>query len=224
MSALRGALRIAAKDLRIEARTKEITVTTSFFAVLVIVLASISFYLDPIIAPRIAPGVLWVSLAFAGLVAVLRSWAREREQDAMRGLLLSPVPRASIFFGKAIGNLIFLAVVQVVVVPLVAIFFHLDMEHLPQLVLLLFLGTFGFVCAGTLFGALSVRSRARDLALSVVIFPLITPALLGGVVATRELFNDAPWPEIAGWVQILIAFDLVFLGAGFLLFDALLSD
>ena len=115
-------------------------------------------------------------------------------------------------------------VVQVVVVPLVAIFFHLEMDHLPELVLLLFLGTFGFVCAGTLFGALSVRSRARDLALSVVIFPLITPALLGGVVATRELFNGAPWGEIAGWIQILVAFDLVFLGAGFLLFDALLAD
>ena len=101
MSAFRGAMRIAAKDLRIEARTKEITVTTTFFAVLVVVLASISFYLDPIIAARIAPGVLWVSLAFAGLVAVLRSWAREREEDAMRGLLLSPVPRSAIFFGKA---------------------------------------------------------------------------------------------------------------------------
>lgn len=224
MSPVRAALVIAAKDLRIEARTKEITLVTTFFAVLVVVLSSLAFYLDRNLAARIAPGVLWVSLAFAGLLAVLRSWSREREQDAMRGLLLSPIPRGAIFFGKAIGNLVFLTVVEVVLVPLVAVFFHLELDHLGALAGLLVLGTFGFVAAGTLFGALGVRSSARDLALSVVIFPLITPALLGGVVATRELFAGAPWAEIAGWVQILAAFDLVFLGAGWLLFDALLSD
>ncbi len=224
MSLLRAALLIAVKDLRIEARTKEITLVTTFFAVLVVVLSSLSFYLDRNLAVRIAPGVLWVSLAFAGLLAVLRSWSREREQDAMRGLLLSPIPRGAIFFGKAIGNLVFLTVVELVLVPLVGIFFHLESEHLGALMGLLALGTFGFVAAGTLFGALGVRSNARDLALSVIIFPLITPALLGGVVATRELFAGAPWVELTGWVQILAAFDLVFLGAGWLLFDALLSD
>ncbi len=224
MSLVRAAFVIAAKDLRIEARTREITLVTTFFAVLVVVLSSLSFYLDRNLAVRIAPGVLWVSVAFAGLLAVLRSWGREREHDAMRGLLLSPIPRGAIFFGKAIGNLLFLTVVELVLVPLVAVFFHLELDHLGTLALLLALGTFGFVAAGTLFGALGVRSNARDLSLSVVIFPLITPALLGGVVATRELFAGAPWVEIAGWVQILAAFDLVFFGAGWLLFDALLSD
>ncbi len=224
MNVLTGALRIAAKDLRIEARTKEITVTTTFFAVLVVILASLSFYLDRNLAARVAPGVLWVAVAFAGQMAVIRSWGREREHDAMRGLLLSPVPRASIFFGKAMANLVFLLIVEVVLVPLVAVFFHLDMDGLPLLALLLLLGTLGFVCAGTLFGALSVRTRARDLVLSVVVFPLVTPALLGGVVATRVLCAGAPFEEIRGWVNILLAFDVVFVGAGYLLFDALVSD
>ncbi|MEM9069183.1 MAG: heme exporter protein CcmB [Myxococcota bacterium] len=224
MSILRGALRIAAKDLRIEARTKEITVVTTFFAVLIVVLSSLSFYLDRNLAMKVAPGVLWVSIAFAGLLAVLRSWSREREHDAMRGLLLSPIPRASIYFGKTFGNLIFLTIVEIVVLPLVAVFFHLELERLGGIALILLMGSFGFVAAGTLFGALSVRSNARDLTLSIVIFPLITPALLGGVVATRMLLAGEPWALIVGWVQILGAFDLVFLGAGWLLFDALLSE
>lgn len=220
----RGARLVAAKDLRIEARTKEITVTTAFFAVLVVVLSSLAFYLDRNTAKSIAPGVLWVAVVFAGITSVTRSWGREREEDALRGLLLSPIPRASIYFGKLFGNLVFLLAVEVVLVPLVALLFHLELEPLLPTSVLLLLGSFGFVSAGTLFGALSVQTRARDLVLSIVVFPLVTPALLGGVVATRELFAGAPLSEVLGWVQILAAFDLVFLGAGYLLFDALLSD
>lgn len=221
---LRGAWLIAAKDLRIELRTKEVTITTSFFAVIVVLLSSLAFYLDRNVAAQIAPGVLWVSVAFAGLTSVLRSWGREREEDALRGLLLSPIPRASIYFGKLIGNLIFLFAVEVVVVALVALFFHLEPEPILPTIVLLLLGSFGFVAAGTLFGALSVQSRARDLVMSIVVFPLVTPALLGGVVATRELFAGATLPEVVAWIQILGAFDLVFVAAGYLLFDALLSD
>ncbi|MBX3246301.1 MAG: heme exporter protein CcmB [Myxococcales bacterium] len=221
---LRGAWLVAAKDLRIELRTKEVTMTTSFFAVIVVLLSSLAFYLDRNVAAQVAPGVLWVSVAFAGLTSVLRSWGREREEDALRGLLLSPIPRASIFFGKLLGNLLFLFAVEIVVVALVALFFHLEPEPLLPTIALLLLGSFGFVAAGTLFGALSVQSRARDLVMSIVVFPLVTPALLGGVVATRELFAGATLPEVVAWIQILGAFDLVFVGAGYLLFDALLSD
>ena len=224
MGLLRGAWLVARKDLRIELRTKEITTTTTFFAAIVVILASLAFYLDRRLAAQVAPGVLWVAIAFAGLVAVSRSWAREREHDAMRGLLLSPLPRASIFFGKTLGNLLFLTVVELALVPLVGIFFPLDLALLPPVALLLALGTFGFVSAGTLFGALSVRGRARDLMLSIVVFPLITPALLGGVVATRELLGGAPLAQVMDWIRLLAAFDLVFLGAGYLLFELLVSE
>ena len=223
---LRGAGAVLRKDLRIELRTRDVTTTTALFGVLVVVIASLSFYLDPLLARKIAPGVLWVAIAFGGLLAMGRGWAREREMDAFRGLLLSPVPRSALFLGKAAAHLLFLLAVEVVLVPLVALFFHVDLAAVfGPLVVLLLLGSTGFVLAGTLFGALTVRTGARDLALSVVVFPLITPALLGGVAATRQvLVNGAELGELLGWVQILVAFDLVFLAAGTMLFDVLLSD
>lgn len=220
-----GTLRVARKDLTIERRTKEVVVTTALFAALVVVLASLSFYLNPILARRIAPGVLWVSITFAGILLVGRGWAREREGDPIRALLLSPVPRASIFAGKFLANLCFATLVELLVVPLVALFFHIDL--LPTLLplgLVVLLGTIGFIAPATLFGALSVRTGARDLVLSIVVFPLVTPALLGAVVATKELFAGATTSEIRGWIEILLAFDLFFLLAGGALFEPLMSD
>ena len=217
-------LAIARKDLRIELRTKEVTLTTAFFAVLVVILSSLSFYLNKAMAARIAPGVLWVSLAFAGQVAVLRSWGRERENDALRGLLASPIPRAAIYFGKLLSGLAVLVLVTLVVVPLVGLFFHLEFEQLGWIALLLLMGATGFVAAGTLFGALTVSGGAREVVLSLVVFPLVTPALLAGVVATRALMTGAPASEVLDWIGVLGAFDVIFLVAGGLLFDVLLTD
>lgn len=225
MTLLGAARLIAMKDLRIELRTREITTTTALFAVLIVVLASLSFYMDRGTARNLAPGVLWIAIAFSGVLAMGRSWARERDQDAMRGLLLAPIPRASIYLGKLISTLAFILAVEVVLVPLVGVFFHLDLfDVLGRVGLLLFLGTVGFVAAGTLFAVMSVRTSARDLAISVALFPLVTPALLAGVVATREALGGAPMSSTLGWIYILLAFDLVFLFAGIVLFEPLTSD
>jgi len=140
-------------------------------------------------------------------------------------LLLSPVPRASIYLGKLFGSFAFLAVVELMLVPVVGVFFHVDLwPVLGRVVGILGLGTFGFVAAGSLFSAMTVRTGARDLMLSVVVFPLVAPALLGGVVATREILGGAPPSETLQWVRILLAFDLIFLSAGLLMFDPLTRD
>ncbi|MFW6066796.1 MAG: heme exporter protein CcmB [Myxococcota bacterium] len=225
MSLWRAAGWVALKDLRVELRAKDIVTTTGLFAVLVVIMASLSFYVDRASAPRMAPGVLWISVAFAGVLAMGRTWAREREEDVITGLLLTPVPRAAIYLGKAAAALAFLAVVEVALVPLVAVLFHTDLGPvLGRVVLLLLLGTVGFVAAGTLFSAMTVRTGARDLALSVVLFPLATPALLSGVVATREALLGAPLSDALAWMRILLAFDVLFLAAGVALFETLMSD
>ncbi|MCA9528711.1 MAG: heme exporter protein CcmB [Myxococcales bacterium] len=225
MSLLKAAWLIAAKDLRIEMRTKETVLTTSLFGVLVVVLASLSFYIDPITSRRVAPGVLWVAIAFSGVLAMGRAWAYERENDVMRALLLSPAPRAAIFAGKAIGSLVLMLAIEAILVPLVALFFQVDLTWaLAPALLVIVLGTVGFVAVGTLFSVLTVRSRARDLMLSVLIFPLITPALLSSVVATRELLDGATLGETLGWLQILLAFDVLFVTAGAVLFEVLVAD
>jgi heme exporter protein B len=222
---LRATALVALKDLRIELRTGEIVTTTTLFAGLVTILTSLSFYIDPPTARRIAPGVLWIAITFSGVLAMGRSWGREREQDVVRALLLSPAPRAAIYFGKAIGALAFLVVVEIVLVPVVALLFHIDMiPHLGMLATLLLLGTVGFVAVGTLFAAMGVRTRARDLVLSIVVFPLVVPALLAGVVATREMLGGASFSETADWLRILLAFDIVSVAGGATLFGILMSD
>lgn len=213
------------KDLRIELRTGEILITTGFFALLVTVLTSLSFYLDDVVARRIAPGVLWISIAFSGVLAMGRSFQRERDNDAMRGLLLSPLPRPAIFLGKALGIFAFLVLVELMLVPLLAILYRLDLGPvLGRLTSITLLGTLGFSAAGALFAAMGVRVRTKELVLSVVLFPLVSPALLAGVVATREVLGGATVNEILDWLRVLLAFDLIFLVLGALLFGPLTSE
>ena len=225
MSLWRASLLVLRKDLQIELRTGEVTVTTGLFATLVTLLASLSFFIDESTSRLVAPGVLWVSVAFAGVLAMGRTWSRERDNDAFRGLMLSPAPRAALYVGKLLGTLFFLAVVESILVLEVAVLFNLELlPVLGPMVLLLVLGTIGFAAVGNLFAAMGVRTSARDLVLAVALFPVIAPALLCGVVGTRELLAGAPMHDIWAWVKILAAFDLTFVTAGVLLFEPLLSD
>jgi heme exporter protein B len=213
------------KDLRIELRTGEILITTGFFALLVSVLTSLSFYLDDVIARRVAPGVLWISIAFSGVLAMGRSFQRERDNDAMRALLLSPLPRPAIFLGKALGIFAFLVLVEILLLPLIALLYRLDLGAvLAPVSLITLLGTLGFSAAGALFAAMGVRVRTKELVLSVVLFPLVSPALLAGVVATREVLAGASVSEIYDWLRVLLAFDLIFVVLGALLFGPLTSE
>jgi heme exporter protein B len=225
VSILRAALIVFAKDLRIELRTGEIVVTTSLFALLVTVLCSLSFYLGRNAAIQVAPGILWVTIAFCGILIMGRSWSRERDNGAIRGLWMAPISRPAIYLGKALSTLGFLTVDEIALVFVVGVLFQLDIiSVLGPLALLLALGSFGFIAAGSLFAAMGVRSRSREMILAVAVFPLIAPSLLCGVVATRELFHGVPLAEIFVWIRILIAFDIIFLTIGTSLFEVLMSD
>ena len=222
---LRGTWAILEKELRVEVRTKEILVTAGLFGLLVTVLTSLAFFLDDATARRLAPGVLWVGASFAGVLAMGRSWAREREADAIRGLLLAPVPRAAIYLGKMVGTWVFVMAIDFVLLPVVAILFRVELgAELLSAAVILVLGMTGYVAMGTLFAAMSVRTRARDLMLSVVLFPLSSPGLVAGVVATREVLGGAPLVETLEWLRILLAFDLVAIVSGLVLFEPLMSD
>ncbi|MEM7137435.1 MAG: heme exporter protein CcmB [Myxococcota bacterium] len=225
MKVLRAAWWVALKDLRLELRSKEILTATSLFAVLVVTLGSLAFYTDPVSAPNVAPGVLWISILFCGVLLIGRSWALERENDAVFALLLSPIPRASIYIGKSLSALALLFVVELLLVPLCLVFFQLEPsgQWLP-LAGLIVLGSVGFVTTATLFSAVGIRTRARDLVLSVLVFPLVAPALLASAVATRELFSGAPLGDVLSWMRILAAFDLLFVGFGVWVSRYLLSE
>ena len=225
MSFLRQSLAIARKDLVIELRVRELVPTMTLFASLVAVLSSMSLFVDEETGRRVAPGVLWIAIAFSGTLGLSRTWGREREEGALRAVLLSPVSPAALFVGKALGALVFVLATEVVVAPLVALLLHAPLgDHLAGFTLLVLLGTVGLVAAGTLFGALVARTRARDLLLAVVLYPLVSPAILCGVVATRDLFGGAGLGGIVDWVRMLAIFDLIFIAGGVALLGPLLSD
>lgn len=225
MSLLRAAFIVFVKDLRIELRTGETVKTTALFAFLTTILTSLSFYLGQNRSIQVAPGIIWIAITFAGILVMNRSWNIEREAGAINGLLISPIPRAAIYLGKVLGSIMFLMVIEIFLVSIVSILFQVDLfSVLCPLWGLLLLGTFGFAATGNLFAAIGMRTRARDMVLGIAVFPIIAPALLCGVIATRELLNGAPLAEIFSWVRVLTAFDIIFITIGLLLFETLLSD
>lgn len=216
---------VMAKDLTIEAKSGEVTVTSAFFALLVVVLSSMSFHGGPRTGKLVASGVVWLSIAFAAVLSLGRNWAREREGRALVGLLTSPLHPGALFLGKMLTLTLFLFAIELVVYPMAALFFSIDLLEVgPGLAAIALLATPGIAAAGTLFGAMTVRTSARDLALSVVLFPLLSPVLLAAVGATRSLLAGAPLDEIFGFLRLILTFDLVFLAGGVALLPLLLED
>lgn len=218
------ALLILGKDLRIEARTGEVVVTSSFFAVLLVVLASLSLFGGPNTARIVASGVIWLSITFAAVLALGRTWQREREEGALDGLLVAPLSRSALFVGKLLGILIFLWLISLVVIPLTALFFSLELDRYGLGLGCIALAALpGVAAAGTLFGSMTVRTAARDLLLAIVLFPLISPTLLAAVAATRELFGGTPLGELGDYFRLMFVFDVVFAAGGVALFGTLVE-
>lgn len=202
----------------------ELTATSGLFALLVVVVASMAFYAGAAASTEVAPGVIWVAIAFASMLALSRAWQREREGDAMAGLLALPVSRAAIYLGKALGLTIFLWALELMVVPATALLFDLPLPAVgPGVALICLCATPGIAAAGTLFGAMILRTSARDLVLASVLFPLLAPTLLAAVVATRELFGGAPLGELGDYFALMALFGVVFSAGGFGLFGTLVE-
>lgn len=211
---LRSAWLIAAKDLRVEWRSRELAYTTLFFAVTAVLIFAFSFVQeDGTVPPGAGSGILWVTLTFSGTIALTRTFEREREHDTLRGLLLSPVERSAVYLGKLVAVLLLLFGVEAVLVPLTGLFFQAPLLRAPgMLAALLVTGTVGFAAVGTLFAAMLVRARSRDVLLPVVLFPIVVPVVIAGVRGTNAVF--APEMDLAVarmWLAMLVSFDAVFL-------------
>jgi len=214
IAVLRSAWLIAAKDLKVESRSRELVYTTLFFAVSAVLIFAFSFVQEDSSVPAgSASGILWVTLTFSGTIALTRTFEREREHDTLRGLLLSPVERPAVYLGKLFAVLLLLAGVEIVLVPLTGLFFQAPLGRAPGLlVALLATGTLGFASVGTLFAAMLVRARSRDVLLPVVLFPIIVPVIIAGVRGTNALFTpDADLAVARMWLGMLVSFDAVFL-------------
>ncbi len=226
MSFLRQAGRIAWKDLRVELRSKEIVMTMIFFATLLVVIYSFAFPRDDRAIRGAVPGMLWVALAFTGTIALGRAFDRERENDTMRALLLSPVPRLAVFVGKAAAMGALILAVAVVVVPLLAIWLNAPLLKFPgELALAVVLGSLGIAFIGSVFAATLLKVRSRDVLLPVILYPLLVPLFVAGTKATASLVAEIPNVETAWfWIRFLGIYDAVFLVLSLWTFESLVIE
>jgi heme exporter protein B len=221
-------LAIAAKDVRIEWRSREIVYTTAFLAVLIVLIFAFAFIegAESTLGPGVTAGILWVAVLFSGTAALSRTFDRERENEAIRSLLLSPVSRAAIYLGKVVATVLLMGLVQTVVVPLCALLFNAEMAaRAPHLALLLLLGTVGFAAVGVVFSAALLRARNRDALLLIVLFPVVILVFLAGAKGTSQLLDPA-LSDLQGavfWTQFLVATDIVYLAIGLWAFEPVVT-
>jgi heme exporter protein B len=216
---------IAAKDLAIEWRTKTALVSALAFAVLV--LAVLYFARDPtaVASLDIAPGALWVTFSFAAMLGLNRGFLLEQENRALDGILLSGIPKPALFLGKMLANLAFVGAVELVSVPLFILFYDVPLwERVPELLGVTAMATLSFVAVGTLLSAMAVRTRFAELMLPLLLLPFLVPPVVGAVQVTARILAQRPLSEVAGWLKLLAAFDIVFLFLAIFLFEATLEE
>ena len=210
MKTITSAMTIVWKDMIAEWRTKEMFSSMFVFILLVIVIFKFSFDLRVSNATLLVPGILWAALTFAGTLQLGRSASLEIEDAHVDGLLLAPVPRSSIYLGKALGNLMFMSITELIMLPIFSALFNLNLFR-PLILLAIFLGTVGFASVGTLLSTMAAHSRAREVMLPVLLFPIVLPVVIAAVKLTAGVLDGGTWQELAVWVRFLIAFDIVFL-------------
>jgi heme exporter protein B len=211
------------KDLVSEVRTKEMLSSMLVFALLVTVI--FSFAVDPrsVDMADLAPGLLWVAFAFSGILGLNRSFALEKARNSLEGLMLTPVDRSGIYLAKMLGNFVFLSIVELVILPLFWVLSNLTTFPLA-LALVVPLGTLGFVAAGTLFAAMTVNTRAREVMLPMLLLPVSVPVIVAAVKSTAALMAGDPLAGIAGWLQLLVACDVVFVVLSLLIFEYVIEE
>jgi heme exporter protein CcmB len=222
----RVALLVLRKDVAIEFRSFEILSTTLFFAVSCVLVFAFAFVKDGEVVADAAAGILWIAIAFAGTLALGRTFERERYAETVRALLLAPAPRAAIYVGKLLGIVLLLAAAEAMLIPLVALLFSAALFTRPLLLVgLLASGTVGFASVGTLFAAMLVRSRTRDVMLPILLYPITVPVIIAGVRGTAALLGSPPDEAVAiMWISLLAAFDVVFLTLALWTFEPLMTE
>ena len=217
---------VTRKDLLIEVRSREILYTTLFFAVSCVLVFAFGFVREGRAMEHAAAGILWIAIAFSGTLALGRAFERERQNETLRALMLAPVDRPALYVGKLLGVLILLGAVEAIVVPMVSLMFQARLFAHPFLIFgLLTAGTVGFAAVGTLFAAMLVRARSRDVLLPVLLYPITVPVIIAGVRGTAALLQaDVDVPMARAWLSMLVFFDVVFITLALWTFEPVMTE
>ena len=220
---LKPILTLAWKDILLELRTKDVITSVLVFALLVGVIFTFAFDPTPEVIALVVPGIVWVAFTFAGVLGFNRSFILEKDKGSLEGLLLCPVSRDVIYFGKLAGIFVFMIVMEVILLPLFSVLFNFSLLD-PRLFLIAFLATLGFAGVGTLFSAIAVNTRSREVMLPVLLLPVAVPVLVAAVEGTAAILNGATWSQLGRWLQILVSFDVIFLVVSAFVFGAVLEE
>jgi heme exporter protein CcmB len=223
---IRIAWLVLLKDLTVEIRSREIVSTTVFFAISCVLVFAFALVKDGRTVVDAAAGILWIAIAFSGTLALGRTFERERYTDTLRALMLAPADRPAIYVGKLVAIVAMMLAVQVLLVPLVALLFQAGLFAAPLLLgTILLAGTLGFAAVGTLFAAMLVRARSRDVLLPVLLYPITIPVIIGGVRGTVALVGEPPDLAMAQfWIALLLFFDVVFVTLSLWTFEPLMTE
>jgi heme exporter protein B len=222
-SLFKATFAIVQKDLAAEFRSFELVSAMLVFSLLVIIIFNFALELDVKVRQSVTAGVLWTTFAFAGTLGLNRSMATEKDRGCMDGLLLAPVDRSAIYFGKAISNLAFMLIVEAVVLPVYSVLYNVNLFRFDLLGIIL-LGSIGYVAVGTLLSTMSVQTRTREVLLPILLFPVAIPVLLAAVKASGGLLAGAEFAEILIPLNILIVYDVVFIAVAFMVFDYVVEE
>lgn len=213
------------KDLLAEFRTKELISSMLMFALIVVVIFAFTFETGSAATREASPGILWVAFTFAGVLGLHRAMLQEVERGGLQGLMLAPIDRGLIYLAKACSNVIFILLIEIPTFVLFAIFFNLNLAAgLDKLAVVFLLGTIGFAAVGTLFSAISVNTKTREIMLPILLFPVQIPVILSAVNASAAVLAGHSWEDIAAWLKIMIAFDLIFILVCWVTFEYVLEE
>jgi len=211
------------KDLAAEWRSREMISSMLVFALLVIIIFNFALELSNATRENVTAGVLWVTFTFAGTLGLNRSMAVEKDRGCLDGLLLAPVDRSAIYFGKMISNFLFILLVAAIVLPVYSILYNINLIRL-DLIMVIILGAFGYVSIGTLLASMAVQARTRDILLPVLLFPVVIPLVIAAVKASAGFLQGFEPEEIRPWINIILVFDVIFTAIAFMVFDYVVEE
>lgn len=211
------------KDLTAEIRSREVFSAMLIFALLVVLIFNFALDLEAGTRASITSGVLWVTFTFAGTLGLNRSMAQEKDRGCMDGLLMAPVDRSAIYMGKVIGNLVFMFAVEIVVIPVFSVLYNVNLINFG-LIMVVLLGSIGYIAVGTLLASMAVQTRTRDMLLPILLFPVVIPLIVAAVKASAGFIQTLPMTEITPWLNLLIVYDVVFLAVAWMVFDYVVEE
>lgn len=223
MSFVKKAMAIARKDIISELRTKEIIFSALLFTLLVIITFNFAFGTGQETINLVAPGILWVTFTFAGVLSLNRAFVAEKEENCLEGLMVAPISREVIYVGKMLGSLLFMLVIEIIALPVFALLFNLPVFSF-ELIITTLLATIGFVAVGTAFSALAINTKAREMVLPILFLPVVVPIVISAVKASGLALAGESWSDMGSWLQIIGAFDIIFLVVSYWVFGYIIEE